>query len=230
MTEDLPLVASTVKGRTRAAMTRELLEATGRRSGPHGHRTGIGLLRRRGHRWLHPRRAGVRQRRVRAPGRLHRQSGAPPHLQLRARHRPGPGHAGHRRARGGPGLAPSGTRNGDDSPHPRTHRRGGRAPGREPVGVQAGPPWLGSVQPSTAVHGGDDLPVRPALRARYLQVHRSVRWLRHSTGGGHRRHRCLVPTPRWWAVRAVPAKVLVPSCTAPTQKEERHDDRHARAH
>ena len=153
----------------------------------------------------------------------------PPHLQLRTRHRPGPGHPGHRRAGRGPGLAPSRTRNGDDSPHPRTHRRGGRPPRREPIGVQAGPPWLGSLQPSTAVDGGDDLPVRPALRARHLQVHR-----RFGDSGTPLRRPSPPPLPGFNAVLAgrpsLPAEVLAPSCRAPTQKEERHDDRHARGH
>ena len=72
MTEDLPLAATTVKGRTRAAMTEDLLGAAeagrvrvaiGRASdffGPRRHRNGA-------------RRARLRQRRRRQARRLHRQ-------------------------------------------------------------------------------------------------------------------------------------------------------------
>ena len=67
MTEDLPLAATTVKGRTRAAMTAELLAAAEGRPGPHRYRAGLGLLRR----WRNPGidtwRASLRQRPAR-PG------------------------------------------------------------------------------------------------------------------------------------------------------------------
>ena len=49
MTEDLPLAATTVKGRTRAAMTGELLAAAERRPGSDRDRAGLGFLRRRRH-------------------------------------------------------------------------------------------------------------------------------------------------------------------------------------
>ena len=45
MTEDLPLAATTVKGRTRAAMTEELLAARDAGRSPHRYRAGIGFLR-----------------------------------------------------------------------------------------------------------------------------------------------------------------------------------------
>ena len=105
MTEDLPLAATTSKGRTRAAMTAELLAVGRSRPGPCRHRTGLGLLRCRGHR-IHPGRPGVRQRPGRQAGRLHRQPRPAPHLQLRARHRRRSGHPGH--ATSGP-SARSGT-------------------------------------------------------------------------------------------------------------------------
>ena len=49
MTEDLPLAATTVKGRARAAMTEELPSAADR-SGPDSHRPSVGLLRAGRHR------------------------------------------------------------------------------------------------------------------------------------------------------------------------------------
>ena len=54
MTEDLPLAATTSKGRTRAVMTAELLAASAARPGPGRHRAGIGFLR-RGRHGVHPR-------------------------------------------------------------------------------------------------------------------------------------------------------------------------------
>ena len=73
MTEDLPLAATGVKGRARAAMTAELLAAAERRPGPDRDRAGLGLLRPWRHRRVHPRRAGLRQRPGRSARRLHRQ-------------------------------------------------------------------------------------------------------------------------------------------------------------
>ena len=54
MTEALPLNATTSKGRARAAMSTELLAAAESRPGPHGYRACLRLLRRRGHRGVHP--------------------------------------------------------------------------------------------------------------------------------------------------------------------------------
>ncbi len=70
MTEDLPLAATTVKGRTRAAMTRAA-GRRGHRSGPPRHRAGVGLLRRGCHR-VDARPAGVRKGRRRQARRLPR--------------------------------------------------------------------------------------------------------------------------------------------------------------
>ena len=72
MTEDLPLAATSVKGRTRAAMTGELLaaaEPAGSVSPSGGPRT----FRSRRHRRVNARRAGLRQRAGRPARRLHRQ-------------------------------------------------------------------------------------------------------------------------------------------------------------
>ncbi len=81
MTEDLPLAATTVKGRTRARMTEELMAASARRTHPHRDRSSIGFLRRRRHRVI-TRGTGLRQRRRRKASGLHRQPRPPAHLQL----------------------------------------------------------------------------------------------------------------------------------------------------
>ena len=107
MTEDLPLAATTKKGRARAAMTAELLAASEAGQRPRRRRAGLGLLWCGSHR-VHPGSKGLRQCRGRQAGRLHRQPRPPPHLQLRARHRRRPGHPRHRRASRRPGLAPAG--------------------------------------------------------------------------------------------------------------------------
>ena len=72
MTEDLPLAATTVKGRTRAAMTPGVARRPRRRACPYRHRAGLGLLRCRRDR-VNAGRADLCQRPGGASGRLHRQ-------------------------------------------------------------------------------------------------------------------------------------------------------------
>jgi nucleoside-diphosphate-sugar epimerase len=79
LTEDLPLAASTVKGRTHAAMTDELLAASSGGASSDRYRACVGLLRRGGHR-DDARRARVRQRARRQARGLHRQPRPAPHL------------------------------------------------------------------------------------------------------------------------------------------------------
>ena len=160
MTEDLPLAATGVKGRARAAMTAELLAAAtagrvriaiGRASDFFGPGVTAGST---------SRRAGLRQRPGRPPRRLHRQPRPPAHLQLRPRHRRRPGHPGHRRPRRRPGLAPA---RPSDRHHPGAARPGsrpGRASRRDPVAAQAGRTGPGPGQPGAARAGRDLLPVR----------------------------------------------------------------------
>ena len=81
MTEDLPLAATTSKGRARAAMTAELLAAAEAGQRPPLHWPRIGLLWCGRHR-VHPGSTSFRQCRRREAGRLHRQPGPPSHLQL----------------------------------------------------------------------------------------------------------------------------------------------------
>ena len=129
MTEDLPLAATTSKGRTRAAMTAELLAAAtpGGSVSPSGERrtssapgvtdgppSGDGSS---ATPWPGKRPTSLATR-------------PPPHLQLRPRHRRRPGHPRHRRAGRRPGLAPSRPRNRHHPGGPRSHRRRGRPPGR----------------------------------------------------------------------------------------------------
>ena len=91
MTEDLPLAATTVKGRARAGHDPRTALRHRCRSCPDRHRAGIRLLRRRCHR-DNARRAGLCQRRGRQARRFPRQSRPAPHLQLRSRYRRRPGY------------------------------------------------------------------------------------------------------------------------------------------
>ena len=148
---------------------------TGRRPGSYRHRTGIGLLRSRRHRRFHARRAGLRQR--------HCRDGGPTSSAIQISSTPTA--TSQTSPAGWPPWAPtsgppirSGTYQARDCHHPagpRAHRLRGRAPGRQPIGVQARPACPGSLQSGAAVHGRDDLPVRPALRARHPKYEATFR-------------------------------------------------------
>jgi hypothetical protein len=165
MTEDLPLVATTVKGPHPGGHDPGAARRPGRRAGPYRHRSGVGLLRCRRHR-IHARRARLRQRLagrradfIGNPELLHTYSYVP---DIAPAWPPWAPTSGHRRR-----LAPTRTRNvttrqvldliGDEVGHPVESRSVSKLTLRA----------LGLVNPGTAVHGRDDLPVRPALRARH---------------------------------------------------------------
>ena len=164
MTEDLPLAATGVKGRARAAMTAELLAAAeagrvriaiGRASdffGP-GVTEGSTL----GERVFGNALAGRRADFIGNPDLPHTYSYVP---DIAA----GLATLGTDARAAGAGVAPA--RPGDRH-HPgaaRPGRRRGRASGRHPVAAQAGRARPGPGQPDAAGAGRDVLPVRPALR------------------------------------------------------------------
>ena len=207
MTEDLPLAATTVKGRTRAAMTAELLAAAeagrvrvaiGRASdffGP-GVTQGSAL----GERVFGNALAGKRADFIGNPDLPHTYSYVPDiaaglaTLGTDARaagqvwHLPGPADRHH------PGAAGPG-------------RRRGRASGRRPVGAQAGRARPGTGQPDAAGTGRDGLPVRRALRPGHQQIPVRLRDGRHPAGRRHRRDRRLVPDPAGHAMTSRPEAV-----------------------
>ena len=192
MTEDLPLAATTVKGRTRAAMTAELLAAAdaGRV------RVAIG----RASDFFGP---GVTQGSTlgeRVFGNA-LAAGAPTSSATRTwptptatfPTSPPPGHPGHRYPRGRPGVASARPGDRHDPGAPGPGRRPGRASCRRPVGAQAGRAGPGTGQPDAAGAGRDVVSVRRAVRPGHQQVPGRVRGGRHAAEGRHRRDRGLVP-------------------------------------
>ena len=218
MTEDLPRAAKTVKGRTRAAMTAELLAAAGAgrvriaigggpRSFPRAWR----------YRSVNAGRAGLRQ--------CSGLESAPTSSGILACRTPtamcptsppGAGHPRHRRPRGWRGRAPARPADRHHPVIPRPGRRRGRASGRHPVAAQAG-----------RARAGPGAPTRRCAswpgRCRISSTSPSS-WIPASTsrcsaaGGilaGHRHHRDrdLVPDPAgpamtttWTAGRPAPCR------------------------
>ena len=187
MTEDLPLAATTVKGRTRAAMTQELLAARdagrvhiaiGRASDFFGAGVTESTL---GERIFANALAGRRADFIGNPDLPHTYSYVPDIAAGLATL--GTDDACHRR-----GVAPPGSRNRHDPPDPRSRGARGRTPGRHSLGVQAGCARPRTGQPHDAGPGRDGLRVRRALRARHHQVPDHVRCVPA--------HRSPSPSPR----------------------------------
>ena len=195
MTEDLPLAATGVKGRARAAMTAELLAAAeagrvrvaiGRASDFFG--PGVTAGSTLGERVFGNALAGRRADFIGNPGLPHTYSYVPDiaaGLATLGTDARAAGQVWHL-----PGPPTVTTRALLDLVASR-----GRAPGRHPVAAQAGRARPGPGQPDAAGAGRDVLPVRRALRPGHQQIPGRVRGGRHPAGRRHRRDRRLVPDP-----------------------------------
>ena len=194
LTEDLPLAASTVKGRTRAAMTDELLEASGagrvriaigRASdffGPGATATTLG------ERVFANALAGKRADFIGNPGLLHTYSYVP---DIAA----GLATLGtDERAVGGVWHLP-----GPETVTTRAVLDLLASEVGHPVGIRAvpkpPPASAGRLQPADARARRDGLRVRGTVRTRHHEVRERVRGQSHATRGGRRHDRRLVPRP-----------------------------------
>ena len=163
LTEDLPYAPNTRKGRVRARMSKELMEAhtsgrvrvaIGRASdffGPRVLDVGCG-------------RAGLWSGRARQERPGSRGPRPATHLHLRARHRQRVGHLGRTRGGTGAGVAPTQPRDGHNAPVRGDDLRGSRQAGTHPGGTEDPAAGYGSFQPGDPRDDRDALRVRGALR------------------------------------------------------------------
>jgi NAD dependent epimerase/dehydratase family len=194
MTEDLPLAATTSKGRTRAAMTAELLAAAeagrariavGRASDFFGAGVRESSL---GARVFANALAAKRADFIGNPDLLHTYSYVPDiaaGLATLGTDEPG------RR----PDMAPARPRDRHHRSDPGPGRRRGQTSRRDPQRPQARPARIRTGQPDDGRAGRDVLRVRGNLRPGHHQVRIDFRNRRHPTGYSHHGHDHLVPDP-----------------------------------